>query len=173
MKLKTSRSIGSIFLVTYLPTILINIINQATNHFDNEKYFDAIVSVNLTSMMVLSALYISVSESLPNTAYVKYVEIWLLASLIYPFLIVIIHTFIQANRREIKTEIFWTKDSNIKDTGSVRNRKKTHCSIGIDLKKMEMGLFVGKYVAPALAVFLVLVYWIIGFMNKYDGDYAQ
>ena len=92
IEITTGRSLGSIFLVTYLPTILINIINQATNYFDSDCFFEAIVTGNLTGMMVLSTLYISVSNSLPNTAYVKYVEIWLLGSLMYPFIIVIIHT---------------------------------------------------------------------------------
>ena len=72
VEIQISRSIGSIFLVTYLPTFLINTINQATNYFDSGEHFEAIVTVNLTCMMVLSSLYISVAKSLPGTAYVKY-----------------------------------------------------------------------------------------------------
>ena len=81
--------------MTYLPTILMNIINQATNYLDGTQFSGDIIKVNMTCMMVLSALYVSVSNSLPTTSYIKYVEIWLIFSLIYPFLIVLIQTFIQ------------------------------------------------------------------------------
>ena len=42
-----------------------------------------VIQVNMTSMMVLSGLYISVSNSLPATDYVKYIQIWFIFSLVY------------------------------------------------------------------------------------------
>ena len=159
VEIQISRSIGSIFLVTYLPTFLINTINQATNYFDSGEHFEAIVTVNLTCMMVLSSLYISVAESLPGTAYVKYVEIWLLANLIYPFIIVTLHTFIQANRPEESLE--WDRSL----------RKKTR--IIAKKKKQDIALAIGKYVVPVLAGIFIFVYWGIGLMKKYDGNYYQ
>ena len=71
----------SIFMVTYLPTILINIINQATNYITGDSKYDLIVTVNMTSMMVLASIYLSVSTSLPNTQSIKPVEEWLLFNL--------------------------------------------------------------------------------------------
>ena len=58
--------------------------------------------MNLTSIMVLSALYISVSGSLPATASVKYIEIWLLFNLIYPFLIILTQTCLHLSKKEAK-----------------------------------------------------------------------
>ena len=72
---KLERDIVSIFLITYLPTILINLVKQATNYFGNN--FELLIEVNITCMMVLALVYISVSSSLPVTAGIKYVEIWL------------------------------------------------------------------------------------------------
>ena len=95
VEIKLSRKLTSIFMVTYVPTILINIFNQATNYFEGTIFSGDIIKVNLTSMMVLSALYISTSNNLPDTASIKYVEIWLLLSFIYPFFIVLTHTYIQ------------------------------------------------------------------------------
>merc|ERR1712020_224575 len=49
------RNIGMIFLVTYLPTLLMNIINQSSNYLrsnENDRLGD-IIKVNITSMMVL------------------------------------------------------------------------------------------------------------------------
>ena len=60
-----SRQFFSIFLVTYLPTILMT----------GESKFDMILTINITSMMVLASIYLSVSTSLPSTPTIKPVEI--------------------------------------------------------------------------------------------------
>ena len=39
-------------------------------------YFEAIVTVNLTTMLVLTSLFIGVSNSQPITAYPKMIDIW-------------------------------------------------------------------------------------------------
>ena len=70
-----SRQFFSIFLVTYLPTILMNIINQASNQITGESKFDMILTINITSMMVQASIYLSVSTSLPSTPTIKPVEI--------------------------------------------------------------------------------------------------
>jgi hypothetical protein len=44
--------------------------------FFQPAYFEAIVTVNLTSLLVLTTLFISVSNSLPRTAYIKLIDIW-------------------------------------------------------------------------------------------------
>ena len=85
------RDIVSIFLVTYLPTILMNIINQSTNYVRSPANCEFITTVNVTCMMVLASVYISVSTSLPITASIKPVEVWLLFNLGYPFMVIIIN----------------------------------------------------------------------------------
>ena len=101
----------SIFMVTYLPTILINIINQATNYITGDSKYDLIITVNMTSMMVLASIYLSVSTALPNTHSIKPVEEWLLFNLAYPFLVILVNVVLQAS------EYFIFKD-NLAD-GSV------------------------------------------------------
>ena len=46
--------------------------------------------VNLTVMLVLVTMFLSVSESLPKTSYIKMIDIWLVFSLLIPFLEVLI-----------------------------------------------------------------------------------
>ena len=84
-----------IFIVTYLPTILMNIINQATNYISGDSAYDLIITVNITSMMVLASIYLSVSTSLPSTPNIKPVEIWLLFNLGYPFLNILVNIILQ------------------------------------------------------------------------------
>ena len=75
-------------MVTYLPTILMNIINQATIYIVGEGKYTLILELNITSLMVLASIYLSVSSSLPSTPNIKPVEIWLLYNLAFPFLVI-------------------------------------------------------------------------------------
>ena len=43
-------------------------------------------------MLVLVTMFISVSNNLPKTSYMKMIDVWLLFNLLYPFVIVLIHT---------------------------------------------------------------------------------
>ena len=92
------RILGTI-LTTYLPTIIICIVSFSTNYF-KAFFFEASVTVNLTSLLVLTTLFISVSNSLPKTSYIKMMDIWLIFNLFMPFAEVILHTYIDSLRTE-------------------------------------------------------------------------
>ena len=79
-------------LTTYLPTVFILAIVYATNFF-KPFFFESVVSVNLTSQLVLTTLFISVSKSLPPTAYVKFIDVWLIFTQIIPFVEVIVELY--------------------------------------------------------------------------------
>ena len=74
------RLLGTI-LTVYVPTVLLNIIGHATNYF-KDFFFEAVVTINLTCMLVLVTLFISVSDSLPKTSYIKMMDYWLIFTLI-------------------------------------------------------------------------------------------
>ena len=82
-------------MVTYLPTILMNMINQATCYITTEDKYSLIITVNITCMMVLASVYLSVSSSLPSTANIKPVEVWLLFNLAYPVLVILVNVLLQ------------------------------------------------------------------------------
>ena len=90
----------SIFMVTYLPTILMNIINQATIYIVGEGKYTLILELNITSLMVLASIYLSVSSSLPSTPNIKPVEVWLLFNLAYPFFVIIVNVLLQVRRSD-------------------------------------------------------------------------
>merc|ERR1712130_682005 len=58
-------------------------------------FFEAIITVNLTVMLVLTTMFISVSNALPKTSYVKMIDIWLLFNLTIPFAEVLLQTYIE------------------------------------------------------------------------------
>ena len=90
-------------MVTYLPTILMNMINQATNYISGEDKYSLTYTINITCMMVLASVYLSVSASLPSTANIKPVEVWLLFNLAYPLLVMLTNIVLQVVWREIFT----------------------------------------------------------------------
>ena len=112
VRIAFGRDFISIFSVTYLPTILMNIVNQSTNYLDNSEFLEAIITVNITCLMVLSALYISVNSSLPTTSSIKYIDIWLLFSLIFPFVIILLNIMLYYIKKPCKNEIMSIKASN-------------------------------------------------------------
>ena len=50
-------------------------------------------------------MFINVSNNLPTTSYMKMVDIWLLFNLILPFMVVLIHTYMDTLRNEEDREI--------------------------------------------------------------------
>ena len=57
-------------------------------------FFEAIVTVNLTSLLVLTTLFISVSGALPQTAYVKMVGLIYIVIFLFVFSYVIVFLFV-------------------------------------------------------------------------------
>ena len=98
------RRIINELLTTYLPSVLILAIVYATNFF-KPFFFEAVVTVNLTALLVLTTLFISVSGKLPPTAYVKMIDIWLIFSQLVPFTEVLLHTFMDCMREEGEREV--------------------------------------------------------------------
>ena len=130
-----------------------NIINQATNYFVGDEFFGDVIAVNITCMMVLSSIYIAVSGSLPATSSIKYVEIWLLFSLIYPFLVVLINTFIHVERNKATTGITTIK--------KIPGGKKwtRHFRKLRNITKLQVAGFIGDYVLPAIFCLFTITYF--------------
>ena len=85
-------------MVTYLPTILMNMINQATNYISGATKYDLIYTTNTTCMMVLASIYLSVSASLPSTSDIKTIEVWLIFNLAFPFVTILINVILQVSQ---------------------------------------------------------------------------
>ena len=74
-----------------------NMINQATNYITSNNKYDILFTVNITCMMVLASIYLSVSTSLPVTADIKPVEVWLIFNLAYPFSTILVNVILQVH----------------------------------------------------------------------------
>ena len=76
---------------TYLPTFCIICICIFTLYID-EKFFETSIMVSLTAMLVLYTLFQGISASIPSTAYLKLIDVWLIFSLVLPFGVFLIQT---------------------------------------------------------------------------------
>ena len=50
-------------------------------------------------------MFINVSNNLPTTSYMKMIDIWLLFNLILPFIVVLMHTYMDTLRDDEEREI--------------------------------------------------------------------
>ena len=93
------RDIKSIILNTYMPTFILTLINQLTNYHIGYEMFEAVITINATTLLTLTSLFISVFDSLPKTTEIKLIDIWMLTTFVYPFIIIVIHTLVHINSR--------------------------------------------------------------------------
>ena len=85
------RMVTAEMLTTYMPSLLLILTTYATTFF-KPFYFEAAVTVNLTTMLVMTTIFTSVMEKLPPTAYVKMIDIWLIGGQLIPFIEVVFCT---------------------------------------------------------------------------------
>ena len=120
MQLIFKRRLTSEALTTFFPSILLIAITYATT-FLKPVFFEAALTVNLTVMLVITTLFISVVDKMAPTSYIKWMEIWLIFAQLVPFTEVILLTIQERfrkdeeeteneqERKEIKPEKSWTK----------------------------------------------------------------
>ena len=70
---------------TFLPTLCLIVIAEISLHFDGTKYEPTQHMVSLTAMLVMYTLYQKVAGDLPQTSYMKLIDIWLIYCLMVPF----------------------------------------------------------------------------------------
>ena len=99
MTMVLKRKIQSELMTTYFPTLLLTAITFATTFF-KPFFFEAALSVNLTTMLVMTTIFMSKMESLPPTSDIKMIDIWLILCQIYPFVEVVLLTAMEYQRTE-------------------------------------------------------------------------
>ena len=101
MKITMKRKIMSEMMTTYFPSLLLLMITYATTFF-KPFFFEAALSVNLTTMLVMTTIFISKMESLPPTSDIKMIDIWLILCQLVPFAQVVLLTAMEYLREEDK-----------------------------------------------------------------------
>ncbi len=88
--------------------------------FFNKQDLDLAIGLSLTIMLVMYTMYQSISQSLPQTAYLKFIDVWLMFCLLVPFLVFVVQVFLKLEFHS-KNEIIPSKGGNQERT---RKRKE-------------------------------------------------
>ena len=99
-------------------------------------------------MLVLTTIFIDVSNSLPKTSYIKMIDIWLLSNLFLPFMVVLIHTRMDTLRMDTE-----------EDTGIVKEDLSVKKSRN---KKLVFWNKISLVYNPIMFLTFVVVYWVVG-----------
>ena len=132
---------------TYIPTLCLIIITELALFID-VSHFEATIMLTLTTMLVMYTLYQSLSENLPQTAYLKMIDIWLFSGLVLPFIIICILIALDSMVLNENNQVI-----------SVRNKTKRWNSKHI-MKLMQISI-------PTLTIILCQFYCIIALYNYY------
>ena len=161
------RKISYHIVNIYIPTLCLIIIAGLTL-FIHYSHFEATIMVALTTMLVTYTLYQSISQYLPQTSYMKMIDIWLFGGLFFPFMIIailIIMDFLTMKEKnwviEMKKEgrIRFIMDSlTMKEKNRVIEMKKEgriRLTSRLFMTSMKISLFV-------TSVIFCIIYWIYG-----------
>ena len=103
MVIVMKRKITSEMMTTYFPSLLLTAITFATTFF-KPFFFEAALSVNLTTMLVMTTIFISKMEGLPPTSDIKMIDIWLVLCQMVPFAEVVLLTAMEYHREDSQNE---------------------------------------------------------------------
>ena len=134
----------------YIPTLTLTIIAGFTLFIDF-IHFQALIMIALTSMLVTYTLYQSISGYLPNTSYMKMIDIWLIGGLIFPFFVIVILVIMDSL-------IMMEKDLVME----VRNERKVTLKSKMFMRSMQA-------ILVTVGGTLSLTYWIIGLNHYYHS----
>ena len=103
MTITLKRKIMSEMMTTYFPSLLLMMITYATTFF-KPFFFEAALSVNLTTMLVMTTIFISKMEGLPPTSDIKMIDYWLILCQLVPFVQVVLLTAIEFLKEEAQED---------------------------------------------------------------------
>ena len=157
LEIPYQRNLFGIVMSTYLPTIFLNMLSQSTNYFgDTNEVFDAVIAANLTIMMVLTSLHISVYNSLPSSDYLKNIDVWLIFNLEFTFVTTLLQVYIHNQKAQIEEGL--SKVSPINEDKDVKGWKLSSS------RKLRAAQVFGKFVNPVIGLLFVFAYWAHGLL---------
>ena len=154
--IKLRRELSHHIFNTYIPTFCLAMIAGFTLFID-ESHFEATIMVALTTMLVIYTLHQSISANLPQTSYIKMIDIWLFTGLITPFVIITILVIM---------DYLIIRETNQVTDMRTKGKCKNKWNASTFLKCMQI-------ILPITTGIFTIVYWIIGLLYYYTTDYTQ
>jgi len=166
------RKLLGVLLNVFVPTTILTLIGFSTN-FYKDAYFESVIAINLTSMLVLVALFVQVNSALPVTAYIKMIDIWLIFNLIVPFLLIAVHTYMDTLRpdeeeKEDEPKVS-PKPSEHPEEGLAKfTLEPSQASLTTKRRKriLRICLHLANIILPAVCIFFVIIFFTTGFVSS-------
>ena len=172
-------------VMTFLPSLLLISLSYSTSFFRLPTFFNTAITVNLSVMLTLTTLLISVVKKLAQTSYIKWIEYWLIFAQLIPFIQVILITGLESQKEEKddKKQKVATEESSISIGGQLIKVKKKIClklfqvqplfSVHSTNEKdpseiVHLLTTIKRRVVPLLITVAVTLYWVFGLMFHYD-----
>ena len=114
MTMVLKRKVTNELMTTYFPTLLLTAITSAITFFE-PFFFEAALSVNLTTMLVMTTIFISKMESLPPTSATKMIDYWLILCQLVPFAQVVLLTAIEFFKEKDQEENDKLEEADLAD----------------------------------------------------------
>lgn len=100
-KISLGRRLMSVILTTMLPTIIFTLVTISSNYYA-QQHFRTIIPLNLTSLLLSVMLLVGVSARLPQTSYLKMIDVWMIFALMVPFINVLLQGYLDFLHLKLK-----------------------------------------------------------------------
>ena len=127
MRIVFKRSISIDTVNTFLRSMILILLSYMTTYFKLPKSFDIAIAVNLSVMLTMTTLLISVLNKLPPTPYIKWLEFWLIFAQFVPFINTLLITITQALDDSRKEKKIRTKRDRKSKQVSRKRGKRNVC----------------------------------------------
>jgi hypothetical protein len=116
--------------------------------FFKKQDLDLAVGLDLTIMLVMYTMYQSISQMLPATAYLKFIDIWLMFCLLVPFFVFVVQVLskIEITSQFKLTDSKGLKNNNFRNKNNLSNCIKFAIPIGTCV-------FIGCYIVIAICYY--------------------
>ena len=125
--------------------------------------------MNVTTLLVLTTLFISISDALPRTSYVKAVDTWLITNLMIPFFEIILQSLMNIwykdHEDEDDTRLFRISPTRPAKDNNNRNMNGIHRTVKANDKLLSILRLLIRTVLPGFYILFCFVFFIHGMMQ--------
>ena len=149
VKIILCRKLSYHIVNIYIPTLCLILIAGFTLYIDF-SHFEVNIMIALTSLLVSYTLYQSISGYLPQTSYMKMIDIWLFTGMIFPFFIISILVIMDTLIMQEKNQVL-----------DLSNEKNQRLKSTTFMKSMKIILLI-------IGVTFCFIYWVAGLYHHYS-----
>ena len=110
------------------------------------------------------------SQSLPVTSYIKMIDIWMLFTMIIPFLEVVLHTTHEVFKNTKASEIVPETRVDVLEVNSGEEKEE---GAKTNTMKLIMSKMMGNLMLPICSLVFTIIFWALGLTQAYSSGDAD